>query len=46
MAAERLKPKAYGKHLRQVCDRHRALPLPEQRIQGRKSKQGGSDAKG
>ena len=25
----------YGKHLGEVCERHRSLPLSEQRIQGR-----------
>ena len=32
------KPKDYGRHLREVCERHDRLPLPEQRIQARKNR--------
>ena len=35
LASEETEGSEYGKHLREVCERHRARPLDEQRIQGR-----------
>lgn len=32
------KSEEYGKHLREVCERHRKLPLADQRRQGRKER--------